>query len=101
MSTEHCLLIIEPKDYDRWLTPYVKEKPHSVPMELVRTYLVDGTHCRRGFIAFAQKVSAFNQPSGCAFVSLKAKEKVPVWPSALMSDYILPAVKAAGIDKHV
>ena len=45
--------------------------------------------------------SAYNQPSDWVFASVKAKGKVPVWPSALMSDHILPAVKAAGIDKHV
>jgi putative SOS response-associated peptidase YedK len=33
-----CPLIIEPQDYDRWMTPYLKEDPSSVPVELVRTY---------------------------------------------------------------
>jgi putative SOS response-associated peptidase YedK len=37
-----CRLIIEPKDYNRWLNPYVKEDPHSVPRELVRTYPAEG-----------------------------------------------------------
>jgi integrase len=45
--------------------------------------------------------SAYNQPSDWVFASVKAKGKVPVWPSALMSDHILPAVKAAKIEKHV
>jgi hypothetical protein len=35
-------LIVEPKDYDRWPTPYTKEDPHSVPFELVRTYPGEG-----------------------------------------------------------
>jgi putative SOS response-associated peptidase YedK len=35
-------LIIEPKDYGRWLTPYVKEGPSTVPVELVRTYPTEG-----------------------------------------------------------
>ena len=37
-----CPLIIEPKDYGRWLTPYVKEVPSTVPLELVRTYPAEG-----------------------------------------------------------
>jgi putative SOS response-associated peptidase YedK len=37
-----CFLIIEPKDYGRWLTPYVKEDPSTVPVELVRTYPAEG-----------------------------------------------------------
>jgi putative SOS response-associated peptidase YedK len=37
-----CPLIIELKDYGRWLTPYVKEDPSTVPIELVRTYPVEG-----------------------------------------------------------
>lgn len=48
-----------------------------------------------------RKASAYNQPSDWVFASVKAKGVVPVWPSALMSDYILPAVKAAKIEKHV
>lgn len=47
------------------------------------------------------KSSAYNQPSDWVFASVRAKGKVPVWPSALMSDHILPAVKDAKIDKHV
>lgn len=31
-------LILDPRDYSRWLTPYEKEDPRSVPRELVRTY---------------------------------------------------------------
>ena len=45
--------------------------------------------------------SAYNQPSDWVFASVKAKGVVPIWPSALMSDHILPVVKAAKIDKHV
>lgn len=37
-----CPLIIEPKDYERWLTPFVKEDPSTVPVELVRTYPGEG-----------------------------------------------------------
>lgn len=37
-----CPLIIEPNDYGRWLTPYVKEDPSTVPVELVRTYQAEG-----------------------------------------------------------
>jgi putative SOS response-associated peptidase YedK len=33
-----CPLIVESKDYERWLTPYAKEDPASVPVELLRTY---------------------------------------------------------------
>jgi len=33
-----CPLVIEPKDYDRWLTPFKKENPQSIPRELVKTY---------------------------------------------------------------
>ena len=39
---DRCPLVIEPKDYDRWLTPYVKEDPSTVPVELVRTYPAEG-----------------------------------------------------------
>jgi putative SOS response-associated peptidase YedK len=35
---DRCPLVIEPKDYDRWLTPYVKEDPSTVPVDMVRTY---------------------------------------------------------------
>jgi hypothetical protein len=34
---DRCPLILEPKDYDRWLTPYVQEDPSTIPMELLRT----------------------------------------------------------------
>jgi len=34
--------MLHPKDYDRWLTPYVKEDPSTVPFELVRTYPAEG-----------------------------------------------------------
>jgi putative SOS response-associated peptidase YedK len=37
-----CPLVIEVKDYGRWLTPYVKEAPSTVPIELVRTYPSEG-----------------------------------------------------------
>jgi len=37
-----CPLLIEPTNYDRWLTPYVKEDPSTVPLELVRTYPSEG-----------------------------------------------------------
>ncbi len=37
-----CPLVIESKAYDRWLTPYVKEDPSTVPIELVRTYSSEG-----------------------------------------------------------
>jgi len=39
---DRCPLVIERKDYDRWLTPYVKEDPSTVPVELVRTYPAEG-----------------------------------------------------------
>jgi integrase len=45
--------------------------------------------------------SAYQQSSDWVFASVKAKGKVPVWPSSLMADHILPAVKAAKIEKHV
>jgi putative SOS response-associated peptidase YedK len=35
---DRCPLIIEPKDYKRWLTPFVKEDPSTVPVELLKTY---------------------------------------------------------------
>jgi putative SOS response-associated peptidase YedK len=37
-----CPLIIEPKDYARWLSPYVKDDPSTVPVELVRAYPAEG-----------------------------------------------------------
>ena len=37
-----CPLIIEPKDYRRWLTPYEKTDPSTVPVELLRTYPSEG-----------------------------------------------------------
>ena len=37
-----CPLIIEPKDYDRWLNPYAKDDPSTIPIELVRTYPAEG-----------------------------------------------------------
>jgi putative SOS response-associated peptidase YedK len=37
-----CPLIIEPKDYERWLTPYAKEDPSTVAIELVRMYPAEG-----------------------------------------------------------
>ena len=48
-----------------------------------------------------RKASAFNKPSGWISAYTKAKGAVPVWPSALMSDHIFPAVKEAGVEKHV
>jgi integrase len=45
--------------------------------------------------------SAYQQPSDWVFASVKGKGKVPVWPSSLMADHILAAVKAAKIEKHV
>jgi integrase len=45
--------------------------------------------------------SAYTQSQDWIFASVKAQGKVPVWPSSLMSDHILPAVKAAKIEKHV
>jgi putative SOS response-associated peptidase YedK len=32
-----CPLIVETKDYERWLTPYSKDDPLTVPVELLRT----------------------------------------------------------------
>ena len=37
-----CPLILEAKDYDRWLIPHVKEDPSTVPVELMRTYPAEG-----------------------------------------------------------
>jgi len=37
-----CPLIIGPQDYERWLTPYEKDDPSTVPSELVRTYPAEG-----------------------------------------------------------
>ncbi len=34
-----CPLIIEPRDYDRWLAP---AEPHRLPVDLVRTYPAEG-----------------------------------------------------------
>jgi integrase len=45
--------------------------------------------------------SAYNQPTHWIFASVAAKGKVPVWPSSLMADHILPAVRAAKVGKHV
>ena len=39
---KRCPLIIEPKVYARWLNPYVKDDPSTVPVELVRTYPAEG-----------------------------------------------------------
>jgi integrase len=48
-----------------------------------------------------QAESAYKEPSDWVFASTKAKGRVPIWPSSLMADHILPAVKAAKIGKHV
>jgi integrase len=48
-----------------------------------------------------RETSAYGRPTDWVFASVQAKGRVPVWPSSLMSDHILPAVKAANIDKHV
>jgi integrase len=45
--------------------------------------------------------TVYNQPTDWVFASVKAKGKVPIWPSSLMEDHILPAVKAANVTKHV
>jgi integrase len=45
--------------------------------------------------------SAFNRDTDWVFASVKAKGRVPIWPSSLMSDHILPAVKDREIEKHV
>ena len=51
-------------------------------------------------LAFRES-SAFNQETDWIFASESANGKVPVWPSSLVQDGIQPAVKAAGILKHV
>jgi putative SOS response-associated peptidase YedK len=33
-----CPLILEPKDYNRWLIPYVNDDPATVLTELLRTF---------------------------------------------------------------
>jgi putative SOS response-associated peptidase YedK len=35
---DRCPLILDPRDYSRWLTPYESENPRSVPWELVKSY---------------------------------------------------------------
>ena len=52
-------------------------------------------------LASNRVLSPYNQPSDWVFASVKAKGRVPIWPSALMSDHVLPAVRAAEIQKHV
>jgi putative SOS response-associated peptidase YedK len=34
---DRCPLILEPKDYSRWLTPYLKDDPSTLPQDLLRT----------------------------------------------------------------
>jgi integrase len=48
-----------------------------------------------------RSTSAYREPSDWVFASSKAKGRVSVWPSSLMADHVLPAVKAAGVLKHV
>jgi integrase len=48
-----------------------------------------------------RSTTAYNQPSDWIFASVRAKDRVPVWPSSLMAKHILPAVRAAKIKKHV
>jgi integrase len=45
--------------------------------------------------------TAYNKPTDWVFASTKAKGKVSVWPSCIMSDYIIPAAKDAKIEKHI
>jgi integrase len=45
--------------------------------------------------------TAYRKPADWIFASVKMKGRVPVWPSSLMEDHVLPAVTAAGIKKHV
>ncbi len=48
-----------------------------------------------------RSTTAYNQPSDWIFASTRAKGRIPVWPSSLMANHILPAVRAAKIEKHV
>jgi integrase len=45
--------------------------------------------------------TAYKEPSHWVFASASAKGRVPVWPQSLMAKHILPAVRAAKIEKHV
>ena len=48
-----------------------------------------------------RNTSAYNQPSDWIFASVRAKGKVPVWPSSLLEKHIPPAVKATTIKKQI
>ena len=48
-----------------------------------------------------RKVTPFNADENWIFASSKAKGKVPIWPSSLLADHIQPAVRKAGVQKHV
>ena len=48
-----------------------------------------------------RSLSGYRKPENWIFASTKAKGRVPVWPSGLMQDHVLPAIKAAQIEKHV
>jgi integrase len=43
----------------------------------------------------------YNQPADWVFASLTKGGKVPIWPTGVMADHVLPAVKAAKIAKRV
>jgi integrase len=45
--------------------------------------------------------SPYNQDGDWVFAGITTKGRVPVWPSSLLADHIQPAVKAAGVSKHV
>jgi integrase len=48
-----------------------------------------------------RKVTPYGADENWIFASSKAKGKVPVWPSSLLADHIQPAVRRAGVQKHV
>jgi integrase len=48
-----------------------------------------------------RSTSAYNQPGDWICASVTAKGRVPMWLGVLMTDHIQPAVKRAGVGKHV
>ena len=59
-----CPLVIEPKDYDRRLTPYLKEDPSTVQIELVRTYPSQGDEGVAGETAEGQRAGTVRTVAG-------------------------------------
>jgi integrase len=48
-----------------------------------------------------RSMSAYNEPGDWVCASVTANGRVPMWLGVLMTDHIKPAVKRAGVGKHV